>query len=236
MKRVRLVAALCRIGASCLAQSSEDKAALLAVKARSDPGLFASWDPSTDPCGEGWDSADAGWEGVMCCADITYGDCSSPHQNLGRPTYLDPSYLRRVDTGGRRVSMSYAGMSSAVRFALSDLAPLDSLQSLRVSGYAAVTGDIAVLTTMVLLTKLTLGGASVHGDAAVIRAAIPGLSDWGLGARHDDGDFTRCTYFPCGSDACVTDSDGGGGGGVRHRVQRWRCHTPQRGDHGRRRT
>ena len=89
---LRLAVALGGLGA-CLAQDStppEMKAALRAFKARGDPdNALVSWDPSTDPCGAGWDRLGAGWVGVTC-------DCSG---TACPPTALDTSYVYQCPRG-----------------------------------------------------------------------------------------------------------------------------------------
>eukprot|EP01043_Picozoa_sp_COSAG02_P098813 COSAG02_NODE_34946_length_476_cov_0.673740_1_plen_118_part_10 len=61
-----------------------------------------------------------------------------------------------------------------------------------------MVGDIADLVQMTVTQSahhpLSRWRAPVHGDAAVIRTAIPALADWG-----DDleTDFISCTFLPC---------------------------------------
>lgn len=88
--------------------AGNDKAELLAFKAGGATGGaadndLASWDPSTLPCDEGWDTPTEGWIGVMCCESYDeYAHCTGASQretpvNAGRVTMLCAGRLMPAD-------------------------------------------------------------------------------------------------------------------------------------------
>eukprot|EP01046_Picozoa_sp_COSAG06_P040603 COSAG06_NODE_4934_length_3850_cov_14.047187_2_plen_450_part_00 len=198
--------------------------------------MLASWSSSSSPtpCSSptpGWrDGAYNDWRYVSCNAEggrviriqLDYGDPLL----TGTLSSLTPlTALTELDLQGTGVTGSLAdiagmtqltrlrlGSCPAVTGSLGDLAGLTGLTSLDLRGNTLVTGDInADLAGMTQLWELFLAGTSVHGDAAGLRAAIPALFNRG----HEWGDpygpvvvwdFTTCTFLPCGTDTCVTDT------------------------------
>ena len=125
-------------GAAAAQGDAGDKAALLAFKAGGDDDDdLASWTAATDPCGDGWDYLNVGWQGVTCCEDGSwYGDYtaggSHPSTNSGRVAYVELNGIS-----------GYAVTSPAA-----SLAALTELQSLYLTGTHA-HGDAAALCNAV---------------------------------------------------------------------------------------
>lgn len=172
-----------------------DKAALLAFKARGDANNnLASWSGATEPCRDGWNSKDAGWRHVMCCA----------------------SYRGYVCTGPNTARITYVGLNNmpGLRGALQDLTPMNALVHLTVSQCAGVSGqanfremrqltelnlygtrgayiNVVTLRTLSELSLLWLSGSNAYGDATAVRDNVLALSSWGSGHQ----DYTACAIY-----------------------------------------
>lgn len=196
-KAFHLGAALVGFG-TCHAQGqTEDMAALRAFQEGGDlDNDLASWTFTSFPCGEGWDGSDSGWLGVTCeCHILNAIRCDGEG---GRVHGMYAPSLPNRGTGLTGTLGSLAPLTAmrsldlsntAVTGDLADIAGLTGMRFLRLLN-TAVTGDIAVLAGMTEaqgsragmpagrgLDSLYLAGTSVHGDAAALRAAIPGLAD-----------------------------------------------------------
>lgn len=172
-----------------------DKSALLAFKARGDGNNnLVSWSGATEPCRDGWDSRNAGWRHVMCCASYNGYACTGP--NVARITYVGLNNM------------------PGLRGTLEDLVPMTALIHLTVSQCGGVSGhanfremrqlavlnlygtrgaylNVVTLTTLSELSLLWLAGSNAYGAATVIRDSIPALSTWGSGHQ----DFTSCAVY-----------------------------------------
>ena len=66
-----------------------------------------------------------------------------------------------------------------------------------------VSGSVEPLAALTGLTGLYLADTDVHGDATVIRNAVPGLSGWGSSdensAEYVQYHFTACDTVTCTS-------------------------------------
>ena len=164
-----------------MGSAETDKVAMLAFKGRGDEfGDLITWSSATAPCGDGSDSYYAGWKsqsgawvGVTCCADGSWGSRTNGQRcsNAGRVTHIGLD-----DKPG-------------LRGTLEDLKPLTALIHLSLYLSSAVSGDVASLKDMARLTRLSLAGSNVFGNAMVIRNNIPTLANWGEGAH----DYTPCS-------------------------------------------
>lgn len=164
---------------------ARDKATLLAFK--SGRHITTSWDAATQPCGRGWDSESDGWFGVQC--DMEGGRVVSVS-----------SMTPRGDT-------SWCDLSSSIEV----LGNLTSLVALSLKLCESVYGNVASIIGLHQLTDLALYGTSVYGDPALIRVAIPGLSDWGVNINSDrrvaTHDYSACNTCleGCRQETCGCD-------------------------------
>jgi hypothetical protein len=164
-----------------MGSAETDKVAMLAFKGRGDEfGDLITWSSATAPCGDGsdsyyagWNSQSGAWVGVTCCADGSWGSRTNGQRcsNAGRVTHIGLD-----DKPG-------------LRGTLEDLKPLTALIHLSLYLSSAVSGDVASLKDMARLTRLSLAGSNVFGNAMVIRNNIPTLANWGEGAH----DYTPCS-------------------------------------------
>jgi hypothetical protein len=183
---------------------AEDAGVLLEIKAAADtsacsrPGWMESgdcpldsWDPTTEPCGDGHDDERSGWVGVVC--DGPGGRVV--WVSLGG-TGVAGELLPLLGRLGALVLLNLSN-NPALRGDVADFAALAQLRYLGLINSALGVGAAAALAALTLLGGeftttdtslcdsgqctggLGLAGSGVHGPVAALRA-LPGLpADWG---------------------------------------------------------
>ena len=181
-----------------------DKSAMLVFKGRGDVNNdLTSWSGATEPCRDGWDSRDAGWRHVMCCASYNGYVCTG--RNVARVTYVGLNNK----PGLRGFFQDLTPMSALIHLTVSqcdsvsgiaNVRGMSSLRTLNLYGTHGVYVNIVTLQTLSQLSLLWLAGSNAYGDAAVIRDNVPQLARWGSGHQ----DFTACAVAcPVGSSLLV---------------------------------
>ena len=209
------------LAAQMTASGAADAGVLLEAKAAADTSACSgpwhgydgcpldTWSVDTEPCGDGYDSRDRGWLGVMC--DAPGGRVVAVNlSHTGVGGELLPFFGRL----GALLSLSLPN-NPALRGDVADLAGAMELRYLRLYNCPLVVGEAAALAALVHLGEeytwhcprtargrcddgwatyygfLWLDGSGVHGPVAALRA-LPGLgADWGI--------FSKCSYFGCGA-------------------------------------
>ena len=191
--------------------AAEDKDVLLEAKAAADtsacvgpgglqslPCPLDSWDPATDPCGDGYDDPARGWVGVLCAGPgprarrvVAVYLWSTNVRGELLPIFARLGALVDLDVEQNQISGDVAALASAA-----------SLRALSLKG-SLVTGDVGALAALSRLEGLWLVGSAVHGDITPLRS-LPGLGgDWGTPdcSSADNcaaGDtFSSCAGFDC---------------------------------------
>ena len=150
-----------------------------------------SWDPATEPCGDGHDDERSGWVGVVCDGPggrvvwVSLGGTGVAGELLPLLGRLSALVLLNLSN------------NPALRGDVADLAALAQLRYLGLIHSALVGGEVGALAALTLLGGeftttdtslcdsgqctggLGLAGSGVHGPVAALRA-LPGLpADWG---------------------------------------------------------